>query len=152
VSRHVLGTFDFSTRQAWNDFFEAARRAGMEGWKRVVIEDPAETKRNLDQNARYWKVHCETLAKALSRLWGYTVTKDVAHEIFREALLRVPVEDEDGNPIILPSGKALMQTRSTTELNTREFAEYMDQCGELAWDLAKVPPPEPRRELEGAHA
>lgn len=136
VSREVLGVFDFGTRAGWQRFHEvAASKLEGEGARRIVVEDPTARQRTDRQNRYYFGVFCARTAAWMKRKWGYTVGVGVPHEMFKDALLRVPVVDEDGQQVLKPNGEPLIRTRSTTELNTREWNEFLDRCSELMLDL-----------------
>jgi hypothetical protein len=80
---------------------------------------------------------------------GHRVTTDVAHSILKESLLREPVVTADGEQLFDHRGDPLMRTRSTRELNTVEFNEYLDRCGELLVEMEVLKEmPEPRRYRE----
>lgn len=144
MNRIVLGTFDFPTRDGQRRFYEIVARE-MAGWKRlrIVAEDPDWKQRTDRQNRWYWSCFCTPYARWLSEQWGWTVQPDVAHDEFKESFLRVPVVNPDGEQIYMGNGDPFMRTRSTTELNTRDWNIYLDRCGERILERAGLMVPAP---------
>lgn len=83
------------------------------------------THRSNNQNAFYWAL-CEALAVPLEGLgWG-KMTKEDVHDFLKDYFLRVKVENGD---------QFYYKTRSTTELNTEEFNDYLAKIQKLAAEL-----------------
>lgn len=98
----------------------------LRGFYDVLIE-PKRNTRSLAQNAYYWKCICEPFAAYLSGEGYERITKDAAHEIFRDRFL--------SEPVIHPrTGKRIGTIRrSTAKLSTVEKADYIERC--RAWML-----------------
>jgi hypothetical protein len=106
------------------------------------------------QNSFYWPAFCEPFAEWLSEQQGKRVDPEEAHEIFKRTFLEVSVVDEDGVVMFDHRGDPLQRVRSTQELDTAEFAEYLDNCAQLMVDLCGLAPPDAdvykARRLKGA--
>lgn len=86
-----------------------------------VIIRPYKGKRSLDQNSRYWSILQE-----VSDQTGHTANE--LHEICKAEFLgleTICVENKD-------RGWSLEIPKSTTKLNTKEFAEYCDKVSMFA--------------------
>jgi hypothetical protein len=76
--------------------------------------------RSLDANAYYWSVVLPCFAAGLTEAWGESYDSDMAHEWCRkEWLTRSVVNRKTGEVALIP--------RSTTDLDTKEFGEYLDK-------------------------
>ena len=134
----VIG--DNSTRQ---NLLNHIRGLDLSKPKTVKISDKAPTRTQL-QNRYLWGwvyasiesqlegggivIHCDD-----GREIPYT--KDILHEIFKRKFLIAGV--------IESRGKSLEMYRSTTELNTREFCDYVGNVEKFAYQFwgITVPPP-----------
>jgi hypothetical protein len=132
-----------SDQRAKNLLLETVRQ--LEGEQRIEITQ--HRPRRSDRQLRwYWPGFVQPFADWLSERQGHRVTTDVAHSILKESLLREPVVTADGEQLFDHRGDPLMRTRSTRELNTVEFNEYLDRCGELLVEMEVIREmPEPRR-------
>lgn len=72
------------------------------------------------QNRFYWPCIVQPFGRAL-REAGNNFTDDDAHEMLKNEFLQVTHVDER-------TGRRMTCTRSTTKLDTAEFADYVDQC------------------------
>lgn len=111
------------------DFNEERERAklwrilkGLRGKQRVEIAQ-YRTRRSDRQNRFYWPCFVQPFANFL-REQGEAVSELDAHEILKSRYLRKGIVDEK-------TGEVMEWTRSTTELTTSEFNEYLDKCA--AW-------------------
>ncbi len=92
--------------------------------------------RSTPQNAFYWKIVIPICAEE----WGYS--KDAMHIAFRMKFLTIPADPENGRP--------LETVKSTTELDTVQWEEYIQDIRELAWDMSEIRIPLPNEApLEG---
>jgi len=119
---------------------------GLEGPHRVEVVKyrPRRTDR---QNRYYWPCFVQPLAEFL-REQGECYTDQQAHELLKAKFLRQDVH----HPL---TGRCVGETvRSTTDLNTSEFNEYLDQCAFWLADMFGIVVPEPDvyREMERAEA
>jgi hypothetical protein len=72
------------------------------------------------QNRYYWPCFVQVFGDYL-RGHGNEFTDEMAHGVLREMFLRVSLLD-------VHTGEVFSYTKSTTELNTVEFNEYLDKC------------------------
>lgn len=84
--------------------------------------------RSLQQNAYYWGV----VIKLISEHTGY-----LTNETHKKLAFMFNPE------MIEVKGKAYKIPRSTTELNTKEFEEYLEQIRVWAWQELNIEIPEP---------
>jgi hypothetical protein len=87
------------------------------------------------QNRYYWPCFVQPFAEQL-QAQGEAISDDDAHEILKTRFLRKSVID-------LKTGEAFEYVRSTTELNTAEFNQYLDQCAAFLADYFNLQIPEP---------
>lgn len=82
-----------------------------------VVIQPEKTKRSIEQNKRMWSV----LSEIAGQVWldGKTHPAECWHEFFKRKFLPVDTRWLCGELIVI--------TGSTTDLNKKEFAEYMTQ-------------------------
>lgn len=106
----------------------------LEGRHRVTII-PWKQRRTDRQNRYYWPCFVVPFADYL-RDQGEAVTDDEAHAILKDMFLRVTVCDPK-------TGLAFERTRSTTELSTVEFNEYLDRVAAWLADTFHFKVPEP---------
>jgi hypothetical protein len=137
--KKLEGKFDFDDAGVRSRVLSALGRR--RGWQEIEAKDykPSRTTR---QNRYYWSCFCELLADHMSRD-GKGWTREMAHETFRTMYLQVSDMDEQ-------TGRILTRPRSTTELTTSEFNEYLDKIAAmLAGELGLiVPEPAEYREAE----
>jgi hypothetical protein len=97
-------------------------------------------KRSLPQNKFYWSVCVELVYEGL-RSAGFDAVrnKDDAHEIMKSLFLKIKEEK---------NGIKIERVRSTTELKTVEFMEYLQHISTWAFDYLSVTIPEPNQQME----
>lgn len=85
-----------------------------------IIATSSDSRRNNEQNKRYWGFVLKTVA---DQAWveGKQYSQDVWHEYFARKF--GVCED-----ITLPGGEVITRRKSTTQMTVSEFAEYMTQC------------------------
>ena len=119
----IYREFHLKTPAAWEpfvNFVKANAKAMSEGGTPLrLIVTSSETKRNAEQNRRYWGYVLKTIAE---QAWvqGKQFTPDVWHEFFAR---RYGICDE----VVLPDGEIILRRRSTTEMTVGQFCEYMNQ-------------------------
>jgi hypothetical protein len=101
-----------------------------------IVED--RPRRSDRQNRYYWPCIVVPFAEWLTEQYGETKTQETAHEVLKDTFLRTPICDELGDVPFDVMGNPPMRTRSTTELDTGEFAKYVDDCRQLLHDLCKI--------------
>ena len=84
-----------------------------------LIVTSAETKRNAEQNKRYWGFVLKTIAE---QAWveGAQYSADVWHEYFARKF--GVCED-----ITLPGGEVIVRRKSTTQMTVSEFTQFMQE-------------------------
>jgi hypothetical protein len=126
---------NLSDQNAKRLLLDAIRAMSGEHRVEIVLYRPRRSDR---QNKFYWPCFVEPFADWLSEQRGKQVDPQIAHEIFKQTFLRVCVGDADGVQLFDKAGEPLMRTRSTTELNTARFNEYLDQCAALLVELGAL--------------
>ena len=105
----------------------------------TIIASDTKPKRSSPANRYYWGVVVELIYLALKES-GWEVTREGTHE-----LLRVRFLSEDrpiGN-----DGEFVTRVKSTTELDSKEFGEYVEACKRFAAEYLNVVVPEPNEQL-----
>lgn len=95
--------------------------------------------RSEKQNAFYWAVMMPMAAKGFRDAWEESTNSYDAHEFFKDRFLRVPVVNKrDG------SGEVMgWRTRSTTELTTLEFVQYLEEIYRFCMEYLQLELPVP---------
>lgn len=90
--------------------------------------------RTQGQNALYWSVYVPAFQRAL-RDHGEVISQQLAHDLLKHKFLATPLV----NP---RTGEQIgVRTRSTTELDTKEFSQYLEDIEQwLANDFGVVMP------------
>jgi hypothetical protein len=91
-----------------------------EGQEVLVEINKLPLKRSLAQNKYYWSVVVPTFRTLWNEVLG-GITKEMAHDMLRANFL----------PLEIPSpktGEVVRISKSTTELSTKEFGEYIQAC------------------------
>jgi hypothetical protein len=115
------------------NLLDAIRR--LEGMQRVTI--CSHRKRRSDrQNRYYWPCFVQPFAEYLNAQ-GEAVTDDEAHTLLKQKFLRRSVADPETGEFV---GDVL---RSTTDLNTAEFNEYLENCAAWLADFFGINVPDP---------
>ncbi len=100
--------------------------AGLEGKRVQITIKKHHPRRSDNQNAYYWGVIVPMMSEAI----GYD--REEMHAALKMRLLQTHTDGP------------LRTVRSTSTLNTKEFAEYVDNCIRLAAEMGIVVP-DPRR-------
>jgi hypothetical protein len=96
--------------------------------------------RSGQQNRYYWGVVVDLIYRGLNDS-GIDTTREGTHELLRYRYLK------EDRPIGI-HGEFITTIRSTTELDTREFNEYIERCAEFASEYLNVVIPEPNEQME----
>lgn len=92
----------------------------------------AREQRSLQQNSYLWGVVYPDVRDGMIEAWGETLSTDEVHEFLKDKFLAKPV-------INRATGEAMGKTTpSTTKLNTKECAEYIDQITKFAAEYLGV--------------
>jgi hypothetical protein len=115
----------------------------LENWD-YIIEIEKKNHRSIGQNKLYWKLFIQNLSEWCKSNWkGVNVSPEHLHLYFKKNILPV-IEDlrpKTRKKWVMPNGKEIYLTRSlksTTELTTSEFGQYM----QIAYQLSRLPPPQ----------
>jgi hypothetical protein len=96
--------------------------------------------RSLPQNAFYWAVVVPMVKKGFQDIGYNEVTSDnITHEILKAKFLRTEIGQETGYPVEV--------IRSTAELTTVEFMEYIANIQQFAAEFLNVIIPDPNQQL-----
>ena len=106
-----------------------------EGKRISITIQEAKKQRSNDQNAYYWGVVVPLVAKGITDLGEYT-PNEKAHEVLKMLFLQSTSE------------LGLPNTKSSTELNTKEFNEFIEQVQIWAADFLEIDIPEPNSQVE----
>lgn len=111
------GKLTFQDRSAFDRYLQTVKDGPME----VIVRRPR-VQRSLSQNSYYFGV----VVKLIADFCGYEV--EDCHRALRARFLSEPGE------------LGLARVKSTTELDTREFAEYVERCRQLAAEFGVYVP------------
>ena len=120
---HLYREFHLRDIGIWNTFVafvgSNAKAMADAGTPLRLIVTSAETKRNSEQNKRYWGLVLKTIA---ANAWvnGQQFSADVWHEYFARKF--GVCED-----VTLPGGEVVTRRRSTTDMSVSEFTTYMGE-------------------------
>ena len=105
----------------------------------TIIASDTKPKRSSPANRYYWACCVELIYLALKES-GWEVTREGTHELLR---VRFLTEDKPiGN-----DGEFVKRVKSTTELDGKEFGEYVEACKRFAAEYLNVVVPEPNEQL-----
>lgn len=111
----------------------------LEGDVIVTVEKPKQI-RTWEQNKWYFAGVIPIIQDALKEQ-GIRYTKEKIHDILRYKFLRdiIPIGYE---------GEFIEEIKSTTDLTTKEFAEYIDEITIWAAEVLKITIPPPKKQTE----
>lgn len=113
----------------------------LRGMQRITVVK-ARPRRSDRQNRYYWPVFIGSMYD-FCKAQGSNETHDQLHEMFKVKFLRKPVINQQTGELI---GQAI---RSTTELTTTEFNEYLDKIAMFLAEMGiVVPDPSEYREKD----
>lgn len=125
------------------------RIAEMKAWlmnnadKDIVLSVKRKRKnRSTPQNGYYWSVVVPMVREAINS-YGNEFSSDDTHEFLKGRFNTKEVEVGDGNYLQLP--------QSTSELDTAEFAGYIDQIHQFASMVLGIYIPQPNEQLTIDH-
>jgi hypothetical protein len=102
-----------------------------------VVIRPYKSKRSLDQNALHWK-RMDIIRLHIADSTGQVFSAEDVHEFFKKKFL--PVR------LIEIGGESVKVRRTTTQLNTKEFSEFMDNIDRYCIEHLQLWLPEPGME------
>lgn len=124
---------DFDNEKHKRVLYESMK--GLHGPHRVRISESRSGRTNA-QNAWYWATTVTGLQNFLNEQ-GEPYTKEQAHEILKAKFLSEPVPDPNTGEVLT------WRVKSTTELTTKEFAEYHDNCRNWLREMFGIDTPNP---------
>jgi hypothetical protein len=102
--------------------------------------------RTLDQNAFFHGVWLPIIAERLTELWGENVTPDTAKAYVKDEFLRWPIVNKE-------TGETFgYETRGTSQLDVKEFSEFLDKIYVWALRYLDEELPESNRSYEYRYA
>jgi hypothetical protein len=132
---------DMSNPREKGLLLESVRK--LEGWHRITIVK--HRRRRTDrQNRYYWPCFVGPFGDYL-RAQGHEFTDEMAHEVFKAMFLQTSVCDAN-------TGQVLTYTRSSADLSTVDFNEYLDKCAAFLASDCGIVVPEPDAYHEPAEA
>lgn len=137
--KHVLyGTMPLQGKLQCRPFAEALEH--LRGKNVILTVAESKPKRSNKANAYYWSIVVDLIHRALKES-GWEISRESTHE-----LLRVRFLSED-HPIG-KDGEFVTRVKSTTELNSTEFGEYLEHCCRFAAEYLNVVIPAPGEQME----
>lgn len=132
--------FDKAGKLQCESFRIALAALKAKGVPLVLTAEEFKEKRGNQANRYYWGVVVSLIHRALKES-GWEISSEGTHE-----LLRVRFLSEDKS--IGLDGEFATRVRSTTELNTMEFGEYIEHCCRFAAEYLNVAIPAPGEQME----
>ena len=114
--------------------------ATFEGKEIEISIAKAKKKRSKPQNAFYWGVVVPIVKHGLFDI-GYKLTNERTHDFLKERFLKEDLVNEDTGEVLGSVSK------STTELTTTQFMEYMAEITQFSAEFLGVQIPEPNEQL-----
>lgn len=97
-------------------------------------------RRSNDQNAYYWGVVVAMTREGINEAWGEHLSLEEAHHILKfQCNYAEHVNEATGEIIKIP--------KTTTELSTTEFEEYLERCRRFAQEWLQVIIPLPNEQV-----
>jgi hypothetical protein len=109
---------------------------------RYYVKIEKKNKRSLPQNSYYFGVVVPMVKEGLYEIGYDNIThKEQAHKFLSEKFL----QQESVNK---KTGEVIYITRSTTDLNTIEFNEYLEKCQKFGAEYLNIYIPSPNEQVE----
>jgi hypothetical protein len=97
--------------------------------------------RSLSQNNYYWQMIENYIQPGLYDLgWRDIKSKEAAHDFVRELFLKIKIINEQ-------TGEEMERIKSTTELTTTQFNEYLEEIWQWAAEYLLISIPAPNEQL-----
>lgn len=97
--------------------------------------------RSLEQNRYYFGVVCECFQIGAKETWGEEISKEEAHENLKKECNYKELVSED-------SGEIFRLVKTTSNLNTLGFEEYLERCRKFIYTWFNITVPMPNEQLE----
>jgi len=102
-----------------------------QGVKPLVVEiKPERGKRTTEANAYYWGVVVHLIRKQLESDWGHHVDQEQVHEILKHQFA--------SSEKLIGMDKVIRLPESTSDMDVRDFWEYVEKCRFWAADTLNV--------------
>ena len=98
-------------------------------------------KRSGEQNNYYYGVVVSLIQSAITEEWGEPMTKDDVHELLKQQCNWI----EKTSTV---TGESVKVARSTANLSTVEFEEYLERCRRFAVEFLNLVIPLPNEQIE----
>lgn len=106
-----------------------------------LVKVATRRRRSLPQNAYYWGVVVDMVKDGLIDNGYQGITAEDAHELIKSMFLKKQIVSEQ-------TGEVLEFYRSTAELTTWEFSQFIDQIAQWAAEYLGIAIPLPNEELQ----
>lgn len=107
----------------------------------VLKAEKKKKKRSLSQNDYYWLILTDYIQPALyGEGWRDIKTKEDAHDFVKELFLKEKIVNE-------VSGDTRTRIKSTTELSTVQFNEYLEEIWQWSAEYLMIEIPAPNTQL-----
>jgi hypothetical protein len=107
---------------------------GLQGLHRLTVVQ-YRRRRTDRQNRYYWPCFVQPLSDFFLAQ-GDPISPDDAHQILKQQFLRTSRVNKQ-------TGEMVEFTRSTTDLDAKEFNDYLDRCAAFLWNFAGIQVPDP---------
>lgn len=136
------GYFDKDGKLQCNSFRQELNGFKEKGVNVVLTVAEAKSKRSNPQNKYYWGVVVDLIGRELKHLgWEPKhCNAESVHEMMKREFLSVDEHVKDG--------LFLKRTRSTTELDTADFNEYLEHCKRWAAENLSLEIPDPNEQIQ----
>jgi len=121
-----------------NDFDEQVKM--FTGKKVVISLENQIKKRSLSQNAYYWYIAIPVAQKGLIDV-GYKISTEETHEYLRNKFLLKELVNEE-------TGEILKSIKSTTELSTSQFMDYIAEIQQFCSEYLNIYLPSPNEQVK----
>jgi len=122
---------DFDDKENKRQLYECLK--GLKGLHRIQVSVPRAGRSSL-QNRLYWGTAVTEFQKFLNEQ-GEPYTKEQAHRILASKFLRETVPDPKTGELLTE------RVKSTTELDTKEFGEYYENCRNWLYEMFGIETP-----------
>lgn len=122
-----------------NQLTEAIK--SFEGKTITISIEKTKNKRSNPQNSYYFGIVIPILKDALKEA-GYTMTNDNVHELLKLKFLKETILTDEN------TGECIERIKSTTELSTTGFMEYILQIQQWCSEFFAVVIPDPNEQLK----
>ena len=124
-----------------NEFNENIQRNFKDGTRCIVTVQNIYKKRTSKGNAYYWLL-VDILYRGLIEIgWSDFKNNEQVHELLKFKFLKTEIANQE-------TGEFIEYIRSTTDLSTVEFAEYIEEIKIWSAEMFGIKLPEPNEQME----